>query len=103
MGISVREKSTENQTNVEDQQSDAKGPRTNGEDAQPNEHLLKERLIKLSFRSSHQRHPMADLQCADVWLHPPKIVPSGSKSYPPLFLAWWSHPFAHGKSATSWH
>jgi hypothetical protein len=32
-----------NQINVEDQQSDAKGQRTNGEDAQPNEHLLKER------------------------------------------------------------
>ena len=62
MGISVREKSTENPTNVEGQQSDAKGPRTNGEDAQPNEHLLKERLISTVFVLMENLHVVDAIQ-----------------------------------------
>jgi hypothetical protein len=38
-------------------------------------------LIIESLRSSQQRHLMAD-----VWLHPPRIMPSGSKDHlPPIF------------------
>jgi hypothetical protein len=46
IAVSVRENVNRNNVmNIEGQQSDTKGPRTNGEHAQPNEHLLKEGLI----------------------------------------------------------
>jgi hypothetical protein len=50
IAVSVRENVNRNNAmNIEGQQSDTKGPRTNGEHAQPNEHLLKEPLIGSTF------------------------------------------------------
>jgi hypothetical protein len=61
----VREKSTANGMNVEGQQNDTKGPRTNGELAQPNEHLLKEWLIgaEAVHTAAHTEESRIDRHC----------------------------------------
>ncbi|KAJ6536480.1 hypothetical protein DFH09DRAFT_1091440 [Mycena vulgaris] len=48
---------------------------------------LANRVQIACLRCSHQRHLVADLQCADVWLHPPKIPADGFWSHWELFLA----------------